>query len=82
MVKNLVGKRISIPDQFTGTVLVEQVDVVDNTVLLQVKKEDGDRAEAMLELERALELEAQEEAHNQPLVDAKRFFFIHRIRKD
>lgn len=43
MVKNLVGKRISIPDQFTGTVLVEQVDVVNNTVLLQVKKEEGDQ---------------------------------------
>ncbi|WP_069791009.1 helicase-related protein (plasmid) [Cyanobacterium sp. IPPAS B-1200] len=76
MVKNLIGKRISIPDQFTGTVLVEQVDVVDDTVLLQVKKEDGDRTEAMLELKRALELEAQEEAHNQPLVDAKRFFLF------
>jgi hypothetical protein len=31
MVEQLIGKRISIPGQFTGSVTVESVTVVDDT---------------------------------------------------
>jgi hypothetical protein len=48
MVEQLIGKRISIPGQFTGSVTVESVTVVDDTVLLQVRTQEGELREAIL----------------------------------
>lgn len=42
MLDQLIGKRISIREQFTGTVTVEGVTAIDDTVLLQVRTSAGE----------------------------------------
>ena len=42
MAEQLIGKRISLPKQFTGTVTVESVNVYDDIVLIQVRTQSGD----------------------------------------
>jgi hypothetical protein len=37
MEAQLIGKRIMIPGQFTGTLMVENVTIYDDTVLLKVR---------------------------------------------
>ncbi len=76
MLDDIVGKRISLPQQFTGTVLVESVEILEDTVILMVKTESGEREEALLTLEQAQALEETEQQDYQPIVDANRFFLF------
>lgn len=76
MVEDLVGKRISLPEQFSRTVLVESVHVIDETVILQVKTESGERLEGFLTLAEAQTIEQSEQTSYQLVVDANRFFLL------
>jgi len=48
MLDDLVGKRISLPEQFKGTILVEHTEDHEGTAILKVKLESGERKEALL----------------------------------
>ncbi|MEY3825348.1 MAG: hypothetical protein RLZZ148_160 [Cyanobacteriota bacterium] len=76
MLDDLVGKRISLPEQFKGTILVEHTEDHEGTAILKVKLESGERKEALLPLEQALSLATVEQKDYQPIVDAKRFFLF------
>lgn len=76
MLNDLVGKRISLPEQFTGTVLIESVELLEDTVILMVKTETGERTEAFITPEEAVAIEKTEPQNYQPIVDANRFFLF------
>ncbi len=76
MVEQLIGKRISIPGQFTGSVTVESVTVVDDTVLLQVRTQLGELREAILSSSDIAEILAHQQQTSATTVDANSFFLF------
>ena len=76
MVEQLIGKRISIPGQFTGSVTVESVTVVDDTVLLQVRTQEGELREAILGSSDIAEILAHQQQASAATVDANSFFLF------
>ena len=73
---HLIGKRISIPGQFTGSVTVESVTVVDDTVLLQVRTQQGELREALLSNSDIEEILADQQQTSAATVDANSFFLF------
>ncbi|MEH1798448.1 MAG: helicase-related protein [Nostoc sp.] len=81
MVEQLIGKRIQIPGQFTGAVTVERFDVVDDTLLLTVRTQEGELREAILSNLEIEEILASQEQKSVATVDANAFFlFIESVR--
>lgn len=76
MVEQLIGKRISIPGQFTGSVTVESVTVVDDTVLLQVRTQEGELREAILGSSDIAEILTHQQQTSAATVDANSFFLF------
>ncbi|BDA70994.1 helicase-like [Calothrix sp. PCC 7716] len=76
MVEQLIGKRISIPGQFTARVTVESVTVVDDTVLLQVRTTEGELREAILGSVDIEEILAHQQQTGATTVDANSFFLF------
>jgi len=76
MVEQLIGKRISIPGQFTGSVLVESVKVVEDTWLLRVCDRQGELHDAYLTATEASEILASHEQVSAAPVDAEQFFLF------
>jgi Domain of unknown function (DUF3883) len=76
MVEQLIGKRISIPGQFTGSVTVESVTVVDDSVLLQVRTQLGELREAILSSSDIAEILAHQQQTSATTVDANSFFLF------
>jgi superfamily II DNA or RNA helicase len=72
----LIGKRISIPGQFTGSVTVESLTVVDDTVLLQVRTQEGELREAILGSSDIAEILAHQQQTSAATVDANSFFLF------
>jgi SNF2 family DNA or RNA helicase len=76
MVEQLIGKRISLPEQFTGTVTVEAAEIIEDTVQLLVRTVGGEIREAFLELDRLQTLLEQDSAISNTFVDANSFFLF------
>jgi len=60
MVERLIGKRISIPGQFTGSVTVESAKVLSDTWLLRVRNQQGELHDAYLTSAEAEEILANQ----------------------
>lgn len=76
MVEQLVGKRVSIPNQFTGIVTVQSVEIFDDVVLLTVQTQQGELREATLTLAEAqVLLETSIQTTAKP-VDPRQFFLF------
>ena len=73
---HLIGKRISIPGQFTGSVTVESIAVVDDTVLLQVRTQQGELREALLSNSDIEEILTHQQQTSAATVDANSFFLF------
>ncbi|MDZ8238649.1 MAG: helicase-related protein [Nostoc sp. ChiQUE01a] len=81
MVEQLIGKRIQIPGQFTGAVTVERFDVVDDTLILTVRTQEGELREAILSNSEIKEILASQQQKSVVTVDANAFFlFIESLR--
>jgi superfamily II DNA or RNA helicase len=81
MVEQLIGKRIQIPGQFTGAVTVERLDVIDDTLLLTVRTQEGELREAILSDSEIEEILASQQQTSVATVDSKAFFlFIESVR--
>ncbi|MEG3936096.1 helicase-related protein [Microcoleus sp. T3_B1] len=76
MLDQLIGKRISIPEQFTGTVTVERVTAIDDTVLLQVRTSAGELGDAMLSAAEVTEILANQQPTITTPVDSNSFFLF------
>jgi hypothetical protein len=46
LMTRLIGKRISIPGQFTGSVTVESEKVFEDTLLLRIRNQQGELHDA------------------------------------
>lgn len=76
MIEQLIGRRISIPEQFTGAVTVESTNVIDETVLLQVRTASGELREALLSSAEVEEILARQQQTDSAPVDANSFFLF------
>ena len=76
MVEQLIGKRIQIPGQFTGAVTVERFDVVDDTLLLTVRTQEGELREAILSNSELSEILAAQQQTSVATVDGNGFFLF------
>lgn len=76
MVDQLIGKRISIPDQFTGVVTVQSAVEFEGMVLLTVQTQQGDLREATISLDQAQELLTSTSEFAAKPVDARQFFLF------
>lgn len=76
MIEQLIGKRISIPGQFTGSVTVESAKVFEDTWLLQVRTQQGEVRDASLTAAEAEEILATQEQISAAPVDANQFFLF------
>ncbi|MDF5720611.1 MAG: helicase-related protein [Rhizonema sp. PD37] len=73
---HLIGKRISIAGQFTGSVTVESAKLLEDTWLLRVRNQQGELHDAYLTVAEAEEiLESLEQVSEVP-VDANQFFLL------
>src|SRR4028118_335198 len=76
MLDQFIGKRISIPEQFTGTVTVEGVTAIDDSVLLQVRTSAGELREAILSAAAVTEILANQQPAITTPVDSNSFFLF------
>ena len=76
MIEQLIGKRISIPGQFNGSVTVESAKVFDDTLLLRVRTQQGELRDAYLTAAEAEEVLASQEQVSAAPVDASQFFLF------
>lgn len=76
MQNRLIRKRIQLPGQFTGTVVVESAKVIDNTVLLQVRTQQGELHDGYLTTEEVERILATQEQEASTPVDAEQFFLL------
>lgn len=76
MIEQLIGKRIPIPEQFTGVVTVQSAEVFDDVVLLTVQTQQGDLREATLALDEAQRLLQETSQATAKPVDAQQFFLF------
>ncbi len=74
--EQLIGKRIQIPGQFTGAVTVESGTVVDDTVLLMVRTQEGELREAILSSTEIEEVFAAQQQTTVASVDGNAFFLF------
>lgn len=52
-IEQIVGKRISLPEQFNGLVTVESAKIIDDTLLLRVRTQQGELRDAYLTVSEA-----------------------------
>lgn len=76
MIKQIIGKRISIPEQFTGSVTVESAKVLEDTWLLKIRNQQGELHDAYLSIVEAEEILASYEQVSAAPVDANQFFLF------
>lgn len=76
MVERLIGKRISIPGQFTGSVTVESAKVLSDTWLLRVRNQQGELHDAYLTSAEAEEILANQKQVSAAPIDASQFFLL------
>ena len=72
----LIGKRISIPGQFTGAVTVESAKLLDDTWLLRVRDRQGELHDAYLTAPEAEAILASDELESEVPVEANQFFLF------
>lgn len=72
----LIGKRISIPGQFTGAVTVESAKLLDDTWLLRVRDRQGELHDAYLTAAEAEAVLASDEQETEIPVEANQFFLF------
>ncbi|HEY9807900.1 MAG TPA: helicase-related protein [Halomicronema sp.] len=81
MINAILGKRISIPTQFKGAVTVEAAELIEDTVVLQVRTTKGDLQEALLSFAEVENLLSQQQNQPAQFVDANAFsLFIESTR--
>lgn len=76
MAEQLIGKRISLPDQFTGMVTVESVNIIEDTVLLQVRTQSGDLKDGFATTAEVESLLAKQSQKAMLPVDSDQFFLF------
>lgn len=76
MTERLIGKRILIPGQFTGSVTVASAKIFEETWLLQVRTQQGEVRDASLTAAEAEEILASQEQVSVAPVDANQFFLF------
>ena len=76
MVERLIGKRIPIPGQFTGSVTVESAKVLSDTWLLRVRNQQGELHDAYLTSAEAEEILASLKQVSAAPIDASQFFLL------
>ena len=76
MTVQLIGKRIFISGQFTGSVTVESAKVFEDTWLLRVRNQQGELHDAYLTTAEAEEILASQEQVSATPVDASQFFLF------
>ncbi len=74
--EQLIGKRIALPGQFTGSVNVESAKVIADTLLLKVRTQQGELHDAYLSLVEAEEILANSDRAVAVTVDANQFFLF------
>ena len=72
----IIGKRISIPGQFTGSVTVESAKVLEDTLLLRVRNQQGELHDAYLTTAEAEEILATQDQVLAAPVNANQFFLL------
>ena len=72
----IIGKRISIPGQFTGSVTVESAKVLEDTLLLRVRNQQGELHDAYLTTAEAEEILATQDQVSAAPVNANQFFLF------
>jgi hypothetical protein len=75
-IEQIVGKRISLPEQFNGLVTVESAKIIDETLLLRVRTQQGELRDAYLSVSEAEEILAGREQLTATPVDANQFFLF------
>jgi len=76
MESQLVGKRITIAGQFTGTVTVEAVNLVEDTILLKVRTQQGELRDAFIKMDELAEILSSQSQSSVASVDANQFFLF------
>jgi SNF2 family DNA or RNA helicase len=76
MESQLVGKCITIPGQFTGTVTVEDATLVEDTILLRVRTHQGELRDAFIGTDELTEILSSQSQGKSPTVDANQFFLF------
>jgi superfamily II DNA or RNA helicase len=76
MTERLIGKRITIPGQFTGFVTVESAKLLENIWLLRVRDRQGELHDAYLTEAAADDILANQEQISELSVDANQFFLF------
>ncbi|WP_416675781.1 hypothetical protein [Egbenema bharatensis] len=76
MESQLVGKRITIPGQFTGAVTVEDATLVEDTVLLRVRTQQGELRDAFISVDEVSEILSNQTHPSSASVDANQFFLF------
>ena len=75
-IEQIVGKRISIPQQFNGLVTVESAKIIDDTLLLRVRTQQGELRDAYLTVSEAEKILASHRQSTAAPVDANQFFLF------
>ncbi|MGL5872517.1 MAG: helicase-related protein [Xenococcaceae cyanobacterium] len=75
-IEQIVGKRISIPEQFNGLVTVESAKIIGDTLLLRVRTQQGELRDAYLTVSEAEKILASREQLTATPVDANQFFLF------
>ncbi|ERT08622.1 DEAD/DEAH box helicase family protein [Lyngbya aestuarii BL J] len=75
MIDSLISKRILIPSQFTEAVTVVSADIIDDTVLLQVRTSTGELREAGVSYSEIEEIITQQQ-NTSTLVDGDSLFLF------
>ncbi len=76
MESQLIGKRITIPGQFMGAVTVEDATLVEDTILLQVRTQQGELREAFINVDEVAEILSSQNQSTSAPVDANQFFLF------
>lgn len=76
MESQLIGKRITIPGQFTGAVTVEDATLVEDTILLRVRTQQGELRDAFISVDDVAEILSSQNQSTSASVDANQFFLF------
>ena len=76
MESQLVGKRITILGQFTGAVTVEDATLVEDTILLRVRTQQGELRDAFISVDELAEILSTQSQSFAVSVDANQFFLF------
>ena len=75
-IEQIVGKRISITEQFNGLVTIESAKIIDDTLLLRIRTQQGELRDAYLAVSEAEKILVNHQQSTVTPVDANQFFLF------